>query len=69
VLKAAYTLSMTDEDRMQFCAVAQRDPPPRQVRELWVVAGRRAGKDFDSQRHCDTRVDQRRDLCAVVAPR
>ena len=45
VLKAAYALPMTDEERMQFYGVAERDPPAKQVRELWIVAGRRAGKD------------------------
>jgi hypothetical protein len=45
VLKAAYGMPMTDKERMQFYGVAERDPPAKQVRELWIVAGRRAGKD------------------------
>jgi hypothetical protein len=28
-----------------FRTMAGRVPPRRQVRELWIVAGRRAGKD------------------------
>jgi hypothetical protein len=39
------TLTMTKAEREQFRSVAERDPPKRQVKELWVVAGRRAGKD------------------------
>jgi hypothetical protein len=45
VLKAAYALPMTDAEREFFRSVAGRDPPARPVKELWVVAGRRAGKD------------------------
>ena len=45
VLKAAYALPMSDSERVQFRSVADRDPPAKQVRELWIVAGRRAGKD------------------------
>jgi hypothetical protein len=45
ILKAAFALPMSAEERLLFRSVAQRDPPPRRVRELWVIAGRRAGKD------------------------
>lgn len=45
ILKAAFGLPMTRGERMLFRAVAQRDPPRKRVRELWIVAGRRAGKD------------------------
>jgi hypothetical protein len=45
VLKATFALPMSDEERRLFAGVAQRDPPARRVRELWVIAGRRAGKD------------------------
>jgi hypothetical protein len=45
VLKAAYALPMSDSERVQFRRVADRDPPAKQVRELWIAAGRRAGKD------------------------
>ena len=36
---------MDADDLKLFRAVAQRSPPRHRVRELWVVAGRRAGKD------------------------
>jgi hypothetical protein len=45
VLKAAFALPMTERDVEFFRAVAERDPPRRRVRELWIVAGRGAGKD------------------------
>lgn len=45
ILKAAYALPMTAEEIEAFRAVAERDPPTRQVRELVIVAGRRGGKD------------------------
>ncbi len=45
VLKAAHALSMTADDVARFRTVAERDPPRKRVRELWVRAGRRAGKD------------------------
>ncbi len=45
VLKGAYALPMSKGELAIFREVAQRDPPKKQVRELWVVAGRRAGKD------------------------
>ena len=45
VLKAACGHALDDDDLAIFRAVAQRDPPRRRVRELWAVAGRRAGKD------------------------
>jgi hypothetical protein len=45
ILLAAFALPMTDEQRAFLRAVADRDPPRRRVRELWVIAGRRAGKD------------------------
>lgn len=46
VLKAAYALPMTAADRELFARVAgPRKLPSRRVRELWVVAGRRGGKD------------------------
>ena len=37
---------MTDEEKAFFRSVAERDPPSEQVKELWIIAGRRAGKDF-----------------------
>ena len=45
ILKAAFALPMTDDERAFFRSVADRDPPATQVRELWIIAGRRAGKD------------------------
>ncbi len=46
VLKAAYALEMTPHELVAFGDLAGgRAPPERRVRELWVVAGRRAGKD------------------------
>jgi hypothetical protein len=45
VLKAAYAEPMTPEEITLFHEVAERDPPTRPVRELWILAGRRAGKD------------------------
>jgi hypothetical protein len=45
VLKAGHGLPLDDAELELFRAVADRDPPTRRVKELWVVAGRRAGKD------------------------
>jgi hypothetical protein len=45
VLKGAFALPMTPEELVTFKLLADRDPPERPVRELWVVAGRRCGKD------------------------
>jgi hypothetical protein len=46
LMKAAFGQKMTAEEMEQFKAVAGgREPPPGRVRELWIVAGRRGGKD------------------------
>jgi hypothetical protein len=45
VLKAAYALPMSKHDIQLFRSVSDRDPPKKQVKQLWIVAGRRAGKD------------------------
>ena len=45
ILKAAFALPMSADEVGFFRSVADRDPPHRRVRELWIVAGRRAGKD------------------------
>jgi hypothetical protein len=45
VLKGAFALPMSEEELAFFRQVAERDPPQKRVRELWIVAGRRAGKD------------------------
>ena len=45
VLKAAFGLNLTDEQRDLFMQVAGgRNPPTRRVRELWCQIGRRGGK-------------------------
>lgn len=45
ILKAAYALPMTAAEIEFFRSVAERDPPKERVKELWIIAGRRAGKD------------------------
>jgi hypothetical protein len=45
VLKAALAEPMNDTEQALFRTVAERDPPTRRVKELWCIAGRRAGKD------------------------
>jgi hypothetical protein len=45
ILKAAFALPMDDSERAFLREVAERDPPTKPVKELWIVAGRRAGKD------------------------
>src|SRR5271157_5451289 len=41
----AFALPLNDAERETFLTVAGgRNPPSKRVRELWVVAGRRAGK-------------------------
>ena len=46
VLKAAYGEPLSPSERLLFHTVAgDRDPPRDRVRELWVIAGRRSGKD------------------------
>jgi Terminase large subunit, ATPase domain len=45
VLRAAFGLPLTDEQRATFHSVAgERGPPTDRVRELWAVVGRRGGK-------------------------
>ena len=45
VLRAAFGLEMSDQDRAIFSEVAgERAPPGQRVNELWCVAGRRSGK-------------------------
>jgi hypothetical protein len=45
VLRAAFALPMSNDDRASFAAIAgDRAPPARPVRELWAVVGRRSGK-------------------------
>src|SRR5260370_47465 len=45
VLRAAFAEKMTKAEKAFFRSVANREPPDRAVRELWVIAGRRCGKD------------------------
>jgi hypothetical protein len=45
VLRAAFALPMSDEDRDTFAQIAGgRSPPTQRVDELWAVVGRRGGK-------------------------
>jgi hypothetical protein len=46
ILKAAFALPMSADERAFFRTLADRDPPRRQVREWWIVAGRRARKSY-----------------------
>jgi hypothetical protein len=46
ILKAAKALPMTADETTFFRSIAgDRDLPTKPVRELWIVAGRRSGKD------------------------
>lgn len=45
ILRAAFGLPLSDIEREFFRSVAEREPPPARVRELWIVVGRRGGKD------------------------
>jgi hypothetical protein len=45
ILKAAFGLPLNGHEREFFRSVAEREPPERRVREFWIIAGRRAGKD------------------------
>jgi hypothetical protein len=46
ILKAAFAIPLNEAELQFFHSVAgDRDPPKIQVRELWLVCGRRAGKD------------------------
>src|SRR5258708_39739594 len=45
VLRAAFSMPLSVADRAFFRTVAERAPPPRRVRELWIAAGRRSGRD------------------------
>jgi hypothetical protein len=45
VLKASAALPMTEVERTTFRQLAERLPPTSPVREMWIIAGRRCGKD------------------------
>jgi hypothetical protein len=44
-LKGAFSLPMDDAEREVFQLLAGREPPRKRVKELWIVGGRRGGKD------------------------
>src|SRR5438874_907019 len=77
ILRAAFGLPMSEQERAFFRQVAGREPPGRRVKELWVIAGRRAGKDSIASlitAHVATFFDHRdrlrpgeRVLCAALA--
>jgi hypothetical protein len=45
VLRGAFALEMTKEEKDFFRSVAERQPPSKPVKEIWIAAGRRSGKD------------------------
>ena len=45
ILKGAFALPMDDDEREFFRSVTDRDPPKKRVKELWIIGGRRSGKD------------------------
>lgn len=45
VLRGAFGEKMTKSEKAFFRTVASRDPPAGRVKEWWIIAGRRAGKD------------------------
>src|SRR5271156_5158111 len=45
VLKAAFALPLDPAEIETVRTLAERNPPSEPVRELWVIAGRRSGKD------------------------
>ena len=45
VLKGAFAMPMSPQELETFRQLAQRDPPKKRVRELWICAGSRGGKD------------------------
>lgn len=45
ILRAAYNLNMSDQDREFLRTVADREPPTQRVKELWIASGRGSGKD------------------------
>jgi hypothetical protein len=45
ILRAAFALPMSESEVAFFRTVAEREPPRSQVKELWIIGGRRGGKD------------------------
>jgi hypothetical protein len=64
ILKAAHGMPLTDDELAFFHEVAgDRDPPSRKVRELWLIVGRRGGKNAISSlivAHAASQFDGRR---------
>jgi hypothetical protein len=52
VLKATCGMALDRQERAFFSTIAERDPPRKPVRELWAIAGRRAGKDSIASMIC-----------------
>lgn len=44
-LRAAFGERLSPNERARFRELAERDPPKRRIKELWVGVGLRAGKD------------------------
>ena len=44
-LKAIFALPMSDEEKAFFRTIADRDPPTEPCTEVWLIVGRRGGKD------------------------
>jgi hypothetical protein len=72
ILKAAYALPMTGEERDLFYEVAEREPPTKRVKELWVIGGRRGGKDSIASliiAHAAAQFDgKRRQIAGITLP-
>jgi hypothetical protein len=45
VLRASQGEQLTPDEERLFREVAERDPPTKPIRQMWIIAGRRAGKD------------------------
>jgi hypothetical protein len=45
VLKGIYGLPMTEDEVAFFFKLAARKPPTQRVKEVWIIVGRRGGKD------------------------
>jgi hypothetical protein len=48
VLKGAFGLPLTDEERERFAVVTGGRTPGQAIRELWLICGRRSGKSIVS---------------------
>lgn len=66
ILRAAEGLALDEAEAALFREVAERDPPAQRVRELWVIAGRRSGKD--SAASAIATVAALGDYCAYLRP-